>query len=97
MLVRSLTAALLCAIPGSRPERAIQAPRRKWRRQRGTKISLMANGVQVHPLITKPAPVRPIEFDIPRQATRRGELDLSWNASPDSAGTGAAARYRKSG
>jgi hypothetical protein len=35
-------------------------------------------GLEIHPLMAKPAPVKPIEFDIPRQATEKGVLDLSW-------------------
>jgi hypothetical protein len=53
-----------------------------------TKIRLVANGVQVHPFMTKPAPVRPIEFDVPRQATAKGELDLSWSREPGLGGNG---------
>ena len=53
-----------------------------------TKIRLVANGVQVHPLITKPSPVRPVEFDIPQEATEKGELDLSWNREPGLGGNG---------
>jgi hypothetical protein len=53
-----------------------------------TKIRLTANGVEVHPLMTKPTPVRPVEFDIPRQATEKGELDLSWNREAGLGGNG---------
>jgi hypothetical protein len=43
------------------------------------KIRLVANDkIEVHPLISKPTPVKPIEFEIPRQATQSGELNLSW-------------------
>ena len=39
------------------------------------RIRLVANGsIEIHPLIKKPAPVAPVEFDIPREATRNGEL-----------------------
>lgn len=42
-------------------------------------IRLMANdSIEIHPLIKKPFPVTPIEFDIPRQATAGGQLNLSW-------------------
>ena len=34
--------------------------------------------IEIHPLMLKPQPVRPIEFDIPRAATSSGELNLSW-------------------
>ena len=43
------------------------------------KIRLVANdSVEIHPLIDKPNPVKPIEFDVPKQATASGELRLSW-------------------
>jgi len=35
-------------------------------------------GIEIHPLLTKPFPVQPMEFDIPVAATRNGELNLSW-------------------
>jgi hypothetical protein len=45
----------------------------------GRKIRLMAgDGIEVHPLLLKPQPVAPIEFDIPRAATAKGTLDLAW-------------------
>ncbi|MBX9789183.1 MAG: hypothetical protein K2Y37_09740 [Pirellulales bacterium] len=43
------------------------------------KIRLVAgDNIEVHPLMAKPTPVRPVEFEIPREATRDGQLDLSW-------------------
>jgi hypothetical protein len=42
-------------------------------------IRLRANGVVVHPYLPKPMPVRPVEFSIPREATRGGELVLEWD------------------
>ena len=54
-----------------------------------TKIRLEADGaVEIHPLLQKPAPVRPLEFDIPRQATGKGELNLSWSREPGLGGNG---------
>jgi hypothetical protein len=48
-----------------------------------------ANGtLEIHPLLQKPMPVRPLEFDIPRQATGKGELDLSWSREPGLGGNG---------
>jgi hypothetical protein len=38
--------------------------------------------IEIHPLIAKPRPIQPIEFDIPRQATRSGQLTLHWNREP---------------
>jgi hypothetical protein len=43
------------------------------------KIRLAAsNGIEIHPLITKPNPIAPIEFQVPKAATQSGELNLSW-------------------
>ncbi|MBI2826838.1 MAG: hypothetical protein HYX69_19360 [Planctomycetia bacterium] len=47
------------------------------------KIRLEADGgIEIHPFITKPRPVAPIEFDIPAAATRSGELALHWYREP---------------
>ncbi|MDE3178286.1 MAG: hypothetical protein KGM47_01395, partial [Acidobacteriota bacterium] len=47
------------------------------------KIRLEANkGVEVHGYIQKPWPMRPLEFDIPSQATAAGELRLRWFGEP---------------
>jgi hypothetical protein len=44
------------------------------------KIRLDCNGkYPIHPLIEKPWPPKPLEFDIPRGATRRGSLTLVWH------------------
>jgi hypothetical protein len=42
----------------------------------------------VHPWFQKPVPVKPVEFDIPPQATAKGVLDLSWNREPGQGGNG---------
>ena len=43
------------------------------------KIRLIANEtVEIHPLISRPDPFRPIEFDIPPSATAQGKLRLKW-------------------
>src|SRR5579863_7609703 len=53
------------------------------------KIRLVANGTTaIHPLITKPAPIAPIEFEIPKSATEKGTLDLSWYREPGLGGNG---------
>jgi len=40
-------------------------------------MRLVANGkVEIHGFRAKPRPVVPIEFDIPREATAGGELNL---------------------
>ena len=53
------------------------------------KIRLAAgDNFEVHPFMTKPSPVAPVEFDVPRPATRKGELDLSWYREPGLGGNG---------
>ena len=53
------------------------------------KIRLVAGGRwQVHPFMEKPAPVAPVEFNIPHEATERGELDLTWSGEPGLGGNG---------
>jgi hypothetical protein len=53
------------------------------------KIRLEADGkIEVHPFITKPNPVRSLEFDIPTAATSRGELTLRWFREPGLGGNG---------
>ena len=52
------------------------------------KIRMAANGVEAHPLMAKPAPVRPVEFDIPKQATEKGALELTWTREPGLGGNG---------
>ena len=49
-----------------------------------TRIRLMAEGVEVHPWLKKPDPVRPVEFDVPaRRDRRRGARpDLDPGAGP---------------
>jgi hypothetical protein len=56
-------------------------PRRKMRLVAGEKW-------EVHGLIEKPAPLRPLEFEIPHEATERGELDLAWYGEPGLGGNG---------
>ena len=53
------------------------------------KIRLAAaeNG-EVHPFISKPLPIRPLEFDIPLDATREGALTLKWFREPGLGGNG---------
>jgi hypothetical protein len=54
-----------------------------------TKIRLVANGgIEIHPLIAKPQPVAPLEFDIPKEATAKGELVLAWYREPGLGGNG---------
>jgi hypothetical protein len=53
------------------------------------KIRLVANGaIEIHSFIARPVPYRPIEFDIPREATRSGVLNLAWTREPGQGGNG---------
>jgi hypothetical protein len=52
-------------------------------------IRLVANdAIEIHPLMPKLQPVKPIEFAIPRAATAKGELTLSWNGDGALGGNG---------
>jgi hypothetical protein len=52
-------------------------------------IRLVANdSVEIHPYTPKPFPLRPVEFDIPKSATEKGELNLSWYREPGQGGNG---------
>jgi len=47
------------------------------------KIRLVANGeIEIHQFISKTNPPKPIEFDIPKEATSHGALALSWFREP---------------
>jgi hypothetical protein len=53
------------------------------------KIRCVANDtIEVHPMVAKKRPPGPVEFDIPREATRSGKLDLSWYGPPGLGGNG---------
>jgi hypothetical protein len=53
------------------------------------KMRLTANGsIEIHPFIAKQVPYRPVEFDVPREATRNGELNLAWTREPGQGGNG---------
>jgi hypothetical protein len=53
------------------------------------KIRLMANGaIEIHPYMAKPTPYHPVEFDLPKEATQSGELDLAWTREPGQGGNG---------
>jgi hypothetical protein len=51
-------------------------------------MRLEADGLEVHPAIAKPNPVKPVEFDIPAAATADGSVLLSWTQQPGRAGNG---------
>ncbi len=53
------------------------------------RVRLLANdSAEIHPLQAKPAPVRPVEFEIPKSATAKGELTLTWYQEPGRGGSG---------
>jgi hypothetical protein len=52
------------------------------------RIRLEADGTEVHPFIKKEYPPKPVEFDIPREATSDGKLTLSWTQEPGRGGNG---------
>ena len=53
------------------------------------KIRLVADDKwEVHPLIEKASPIRPVEFDIPAAAVQDGVLTLSWHREPGLGGNG---------
>ncbi len=53
------------------------------------KIRLIANGaIEIHSYIARPVPVRPMEFPIPSEAVRDGELVLSWFGETGLGGNG---------
>jgi hypothetical protein len=55
-----------------------------------TLIKLVANDrYEIHPPLRKESPIKPVEFDIPVEATRGGELTLTFSAPP---GMGSAGR-----
>jgi len=56
---------------------------------RKKKIRLMANEqVEVHSFLTRPFPIKPLEFAIPHAATAGGELTLTWFGEPGLGGNG---------
>ena len=52
-------------------------------------VRMVANGsIEIHPYTQKPTPVAPLEFAIPRGATRAGTLDLEWTRPAGLGGNG---------
>lgn len=52
-------------------------------------IRLVANGVtEIHPYREKDPQLRPVEFDIPQEATRSGQLTLEWTRKQGMGGSG---------
>jgi hypothetical protein len=54
-----------------------------------TLITLIANdSYEIHPPTRKPSPIQPLEFDVPIEATRGGELTLTFSGTPGLGGAG---------
>ncbi len=52
------------------------------------RVRLDAEGEEVHSLMNKPNPPRPLEFDVPRRTTADGTLTLTWTREPGLGGNG---------
>jgi len=57
------------------------APRRRIRLTAG-------DGLEIHPLLKRPIPCKPLEFEIPSEAISSGELSLKWTGEPGLGGNG---------
>ena len=55
--------------------------------RRGSSSSA-GDSIEVHPFLLKPRDMKSLEFDLPREATRTSELNLSWHAEPGRGGNG---------
>jgi hypothetical protein len=66
-----------------------------YARDRQSQIRLEAEGKVIHPLIVKPAPTEPQEFDIPPETTADGELTLKWFREPGRGGNGRGCQVRE--
>ena len=54
-----------------------------------TQLRMVANGRhEIHPWMTRPSPSAPLEFDIPREATADGTLELAFTGEPGRGGNG---------
>ena len=52
-------------------------------------VRMRCNGnLEIHSYLHKPWPPRPLEFDVPPEATAGGELSLIWNRPPGLGGNG---------
>ena len=53
------------------------------------KIRMLAGGsTEIHPYITKPHPVAPLEYSLPTSAFADGTLTLTWHGDPELGGAG---------
>ncbi len=56
---------------------------------RRIKIKLVANDThEIHPLLTRPWPPQPLEFDLPQEITNKGKLSLAWTREQGLGGNG---------
>ncbi len=56
---------------------------------RSKKIRLVANDrIEIHPYLTRPYPIKPLEFDLPPAAIESGDVTLSWFGEPGLGGNG---------
>jgi hypothetical protein len=51
-------------------------------------VRLSADGLEVHPMMPKPDPLQPVEFDVPAEAVRDGALTLTCAGEPGRGGPG---------
>jgi hypothetical protein len=66
-----------------------------YARDRQSQIRLAAEGKEIHPLMVKPAPTEPQEFDIPPETTADGELTLNWFREAGRGGNGRGCQVRE--
>jgi hypothetical protein len=60
---------------------------------RRIRIRLVANEkFEIHPLMARPWPPKPLEFDIPPEATSNGKLELAWTREQGLGGNGRGAQ-----
>ncbi|HTI52250.1 MAG TPA: hypothetical protein VL475_14905, partial [Planctomycetaceae bacterium] len=69
--------------------------RMTYGRDRQSQIRLEAEGTEIHPLMVKPDPTEPQEFDIPQAVTADGELTLNWYREPGRGGNGRGCQVRE--
>jgi len=51
-------------------------------------VRLEGDGIEIHPEMPKPSPMAPVEFDVPREATRDGSLTLGCSGAAGRGGPG---------
>jgi hypothetical protein len=54
----------------------------------GMRVRLVANEVEIHPLMKKPWPPRALEFEVPREVTSGGMAEFSWTRELGLGGSG---------